>query len=127
MLQTYGLTLSGLNVLAILRMHKEGAPLNRLSHLLLVSRANITGVIDSLVRKGLVATSGHATDRRVRLARITPKGETFLNRYYPPHYVEISRIFKGLNTVEKKQIIGLLSKLRHYVMALPPLREGTPS
>lgn len=122
LIQPHGLTLSGLNVLAILRQHPGGIPLNRLSHLLLVSRANITGVIDSVVRKGLVETSAHATDRRVRLARITRKGEAFLDRYYPAHYVEISKLFKVLNRTEKNQMIKLLAKLRQHVQALPALR-----
>src|SRR4051812_20249691 len=49
-LAEHGMTLAGLNVLGILMMHGAGGcPLNILSGLLLVSRANITGLIDNLV------------------------------------------------------------------------------
>ncbi len=71
-IQAAGMTLAGLNVLSILRQHgPEGCPLNTLSYFLLVSRANITGLIDSLARRGFVIRPCLAHDRRVILAKIT--------------------------------------------------------
>src|ERR1700690_3849681 len=62
-IQKVGLTLSGLNVLTILQHHRDtGCPQNALSDLLIVSRANITGVIDNLLRKGLVTREESSGD-----------------------------------------------------------------
>src|SRR5690349_17091504 len=54
-LQQAGLTVPGLNSLVLLAHgNNEGYPLSVLSKFLVSSRANITGVIDSLVKKGFV-------------------------------------------------------------------------
>ncbi len=55
----YGLSKSSLNILMLLRDGPgQGMQLHDLGELLLVSRANITGVIDSLQEKGWVTRSG---------------------------------------------------------------------
>jgi MarR family 2-MHQ and catechol resistance regulon transcriptional repressor len=116
----HGLTLPGLNVLSILRHHqKVGCPLNRLSELLLVSRANITGLMDSLARKGYVRRCEHKDDRRVCLACITPAGEAVLESYFPHHFKEVSKILSVLSEKEKKTISKLMTKLRNYILQIP--------
>ena len=108
------MTLSGMNILTILRDHSaEGCPLNTLSQLLLVSRANITGLIDSLVRRGFVRRQDHATDRRIVLAKITKEGEKWMDSYVPTHCNEVKAMLSGLNQKEKLQLAELLTKLRH--------------
>ena len=113
-LHEHAMTLSGMNVLSVLRNHGEGGcPLNTLSQLLLVTRANVTGLVDGLVRKGFVTRQAHATDRRVILARITKEGEKWLDVYMPLHCAEVRAMLSGLNQREKTQLIELLNKLRH--------------
>jgi MarR family 2-MHQ and catechol resistance regulon transcriptional repressor len=114
-----GLTLSGINVLIILYHHKEaGYALNALSDLLLVTRANITGLIDSLSRKGLVTREEHPKDRRVVLARITPKGEALLVGYMPAHFGTMREMTAALEKVEKETLIRILTKMRHSLLTL---------
>lgn len=109
-----GMTLSGINVLGILQQQApQGCPLNTLSHLLLVSRANITGLVDGLVGKHFVKRQNDPNDRRVTFAKITAEGEKWLNAYFPKHYGEISCMFAGLNAREKGTLVKLLTKLRH--------------
>jgi MarR family 2-MHQ and catechol resistance regulon transcriptional repressor len=121
-IKLYGLTLAGLNVLGVLREHREaGCPLNRLSDLLIVTRANVTGLIDGLVRRGFVERREHKTDRRVCIARITPRGESFLDSYYPAHYSEVGRIFKILSVDEKMALSATLLKLRRFLEQMPPV------
>ena len=116
--QSTGLTMSGLNVLIILRKHgAAGCALNVLSSLLVVSRANITGLVDSLVRKGLVTRMEHPEDRRVVLAHITRKGEELLASYMPTHH-GITRDVAGALTLEEKEtLIKLLTKIRTGLLA----------
>lgn len=123
-IQEKGLTLAGLNVMCILLQHKpRGCPLNALSDLLLVSRANITGVVDSLVRKGFVTREEYATDRRITLAKITRAGETWVDHYLPRHYAKLQGLLAGITVPEKKTLIHILSKLRHSTCQHP--RGGT--
>jgi DNA-binding MarR family transcriptional regulator len=117
--QSTGLTLAALNVLIILRKHGEaGCPLNALSHLLVVTRANITGLIDSLVRKGLVTRTEHPKDRRVILARITKKGEDLLVSYLPTHHAVMRDISSPLSRQEKGTLIQILTKMRRGLIDL---------
>ena len=115
-IQKKGLTLPGLNVLCLLRYFgKHGCPLHELSRLLVVSRANVTGLLDSLVRRGYAERVDHPSDRRIILARITSAGETWLDHYLPAHYAEIQAMTSGLASSEKSTLIQLLAKLRKSI------------
>jgi MarR family 2-MHQ and catechol resistance regulon transcriptional repressor len=114
----YRLSLSAFNVLMILsRGNEKGCPLHEIGDLLLVSRANVTGLVDGLERRGLVGRSIDSQDRRIRIARITPKGKSLLEVLLPGHYTELQRICSGLNTREKSALRQLLNKLRRSIQS----------
>lgn len=107
------LSVSAFNVLMILhRTGGEGSRLNELSELLVVSRANVTGLVDSLEGKGLVRRGEVAGDRRARVARITKAGEKLIASVLPGYYTEVRRICSGLSVREKGALSSLLEKLR---------------
>ncbi|MHB2016680.1 MAG: MarR family winged helix-turn-helix transcriptional regulator [Candidatus Xenobia bacterium] len=108
----HGLSDSAFNVLMILRSSPGGLPLSELGALLLVSRANVTGLVDCLVQKGLVERATDDKDRRIRIARIQPAGEALLEELLPSHYELIRELLADLGTDEKRQIVELLHKLR---------------
>ena len=115
--QAHGLTLPAMNVLGILCRNKpEGIPLHELSLYLTVTRANITGLIDTLVRKGLVRRVDHPTDRRVCLAQVTPQGKKWLDGFLPGHFKAIQQILLPLTKKEKVQLVELLLKVRKNLM-----------
>jgi MarR family transcriptional regulator, 2-MHQ and catechol-resistance regulon repressor len=110
------LSLSAFNVLMILsRSVSKQCPLHEIGELLLVSRANVTGLVDCLERKGLVERLVDEHDRRVRMARITRAGEALLRSLLPRHYSELKRICSRLSNTEKSTLSDLLTKLRHSV------------
>jgi outer membrane protein TolC/DNA-binding MarR family transcriptional regulator len=112
-----GVTLSGLNVLLILKHHGEkGCSQNTLSHLLIVSRANITGLIDSLVRKNLVKREESAEDRRIVITRLTKKGEELVDSYMPTHFGAMQSMTSSLGKDEKKTLIRILTKMRQHIV-----------
>jgi DNA-binding MarR family transcriptional regulator len=114
--QAHGLTLPGMNVLGILCLHEpDGLPLNELSQYLAVSRANITGLVDNLVRKALMKRMDHPTDRRVCLARLTPKGKAWLDAFLPGHYKAITQILAPLTKKEKALLVKLLLRVRKNI------------
>jgi MarR family 2-MHQ and catechol resistance regulon transcriptional repressor len=109
----YGLSKSSLNILMLLRHGPEGGmQLHDLGELLLVSRANITGLIDSLQEKGWVERVVDSADRRVRYARITPKAEDLLDKFMPVHYDHIKVLMQDLTAEEKQTLSALLQKAR---------------
>lgn len=109
----FGISKSTLNILMLLRHGPaEGMQLHDLGELLLVSRANITGLIDHLEQKGFVKRVVDASDRRARYARITKKGEAFLDEFMPLHYQNIRKLTQDLTDGEKQTLLELLKKMR---------------
>ena len=87
-----------------------------ISKLLLVSRANVTGLVTSLVRKGLAKREPDRDDRRAWLVKITPKGKSLLEAYLPRLYEEIHRSFSGFKPGEKKELNQLIVKLKGGIL-----------
>jgi MarR family 2-MHQ and catechol resistance regulon transcriptional repressor len=115
----HGLSLSAFNLLMILsRSASGGCPLYEIGELLLVSRANITGLMDCLERKALVERAADNRDRRVRVARITRKGQALLELLLPGHYSDVKVACSGLSNSEKGQLHALLTKLRLSVQSI---------
>ncbi len=113
----FGLSKSTFNILMLLRnAPDEGMQLHDLGELLLVSRANITGLIDHLEEKGYVIRVVDANDRRARFARITRKGEALLDEFVPLHYGNIRMLMGDLTTTEKQTLVTLLKKTRSSLM-----------
>lgn len=113
----YGLSLSAFNVLMILsRSDKKGLKQHDLSRLMLVSRANITGLVDSLVRRNLVARAYDRKDRRVCMARITAQGEAVLEALLPSHYEEIARVVETIGPADKARMSQLLTGIRERII-----------
>lgn len=114
----YGLSKSTLNILMLLRHGPgEGMQLHDLGELLLVSRANITGLIDHLEEKGYVKRVVDAQDRRARYARITKKAEALLDEFMPVHYRRMKSLLQDLSAEEKGTLLRLLQKVRTSINA----------
>jgi DNA-binding MarR family transcriptional regulator len=112
-LATNGISISGFNVLMILNdAGSAGCQLHQLGELLLVSRANITGIVDSLEQRALVERAMDKHDRRVRIARITSTGRELLESLLPSHYRGLRELCSDLTNNEKASLVLLLSKLR---------------
>lgn len=117
-MSAFGLSKSTLNVLMLLRHGPpEGMQLHELGELLLVSRANVTGLIDHLEDKGYVKRVVDANDRRARYARITRKAEALLDEFMPLHYGNIKALTRDLTDGEKEQLTALLKKMRASLTA----------
>ena len=114
----FGLSKSTFNVLMLLRHGgPDGMLLHDLGELLLVSRANITGLVDHLEQKGFVKRVVDTQDRRGRLARLTKRGEDLLDHFVPVHYRNVNELLKDLSPDEKETLIGLLKKTRSSLLS----------
>jgi MarR family 2-MHQ and catechol resistance regulon transcriptional repressor len=112
----FGLSRASLNVLMVLRHSgRDGMQLHELGELLLVSRANITGLVDHLEEKGYVTRVVNEMDRRARYARITKKAAALLDEFIPVHYRNINMLLQGLADGEKAMLQRLLKKMRASV------------
>jgi MarR family 2-MHQ and catechol resistance regulon transcriptional repressor len=117
-LGAFGVSKSSVNLLMMLRHGpNEGMQLHDLGELMLVSRANITGLIDHLEQKEYVTRVVDRHDRRARFARITLKGEEFLDTFMPVHFRNVKAMLKGLSETEKDTLLYLLKKTRESIRA----------
>ncbi|MGB9803011.1 MarR family winged helix-turn-helix transcriptional regulator [Desulfofundulus sp.] len=91
---------------------EQGLPLSELGQRMLVSRANITGLVDRLERDGLVIRVVDPKDRRVIRAQITPRAVQLLHGVLPLYNDLINRAISCLNREEKETLIHLLVKLQ---------------
>jgi MarR family 2-MHQ and catechol resistance regulon transcriptional repressor len=115
----YGITKAGFSVLMILsRSQSKACKQNEISQLMLVSRANITGLVDSLVRQGLVERTNDPHDRRVNMVKILSKGEKLLEDLLPGYYRNVYAICSIFTAAEKKMLNDLLTKLRDRTSVL---------
>jgi DNA-binding MarR family transcriptional regulator len=116
--EAHHLTPAGFNILKLLSHaeHKR-LPMHRLSDLLLVSRQNITGLVDGLEKRRLVHRDSCPVDRRVKFVQITAAGEALIERALPNHYKDVHEIFSALDGPGMEQLGTLLSRLRERLLA----------
>lgn len=90
-----------------------------------VTRATMTGLIDTLERDGLVRREPSPTDRRMMSVELTPAGETFIRQMLPGHFQIMAALMQPLSEEERKTLVGLLNKvLRHAPSCAKPVMAG---
>ncbi len=84
-LRTHGLSTGSFNVLQVLAAHDEHLTPSQISEMMPVpvTTATMTGVLDTLERRNLVARHPHPTDRRRVLIELTPDGSKLLEEVIP--------------------------------------------
>jgi DNA-binding MarR family transcriptional regulator len=95
------------------------AELADLSH---VTRATMTGLVDTLERDGLVTREADLVDRRMQSVALTEKGRLLLNQLLPQHFKRMSALMQPLDEGERKTLVQLLGKIRQRagVIAVAP-------
>lgn len=76
-----------------------------------VSRATITGLLDTLERDGFVRRQPDPADRRQMSVHLTPNGQAFMQQFLPGHFRLISQLMGSLTTNEQQTLSRLLAKV----------------
>lgn len=76
-----------------------------------VTRATMTGLIDTLERDGLVKREPDAQDRRMMAVQLTPKGEAVLHQLLPGYFQQMSALMQPLSHTERRTLVDLLAKI----------------
>jgi len=105
------LTAAQYMVLANLR-EKDGRPLGELADVMRCSKSTITGVVDTMERKGLVVREPNPGDRRSHLLCLTQQGRA-LRRSTPELEKFFQRCGPCLDAAEFQRPRDLLSRLDH--------------
>jgi len=105
-----GLTASQFGVLEAL-LHLGPLCQKDIAEKLLVSRGNITMVIDNLEKRGLVRRVRPENDRRYFNVELTKNGESLIKKIFPEHVKSIVKEFEVLTDNEQELLRNICRKL----------------
>ncbi|HBA38586.1 MAG: hypothetical protein A2W10_08320 [Deltaproteobacteria bacterium RBG_16_55_12] len=88
-----------------------GLPFGEIGEKMMVTVSNLTGIVDRLEEKGLVARERDVHDRRVIRVRLTEKGSKLYKNTIPLFEKSISQFFSPLDKSQQKELSSLLRKL----------------
>jgi DNA-binding MarR family transcriptional regulator len=107
----------GFMVLMLLlnRPHCEGGAFRstpaELAELAGVTRATMTGLVDTLEREKLVKRQPDIEDRRMMAVHVTARGRKLLGGILPGHFQRMAALMRPLTQAERKTLVRLLQKL----------------
>lgn len=91
-----------------------------LAALTCVSRATITGLVDSLERDALVIRTPDMRDRRMLFVSLTQKGIDFTRKLLPEYFQRAVSMTATLTETERRTLIKLLTKVSEQANLVEP-------
>jgi DNA-binding MarR family transcriptional regulator len=110
--QPFGLNPSSALVLAILADSKSPLPPNEIANRLILSRASVTSLLDSLEQRGYVVRMSHPTDRRMLLIELTQVGRAAAYEYRLVVHRRQKAWMSALTQQEQAQLVDMLQRLQ---------------
>lgn len=115
----YGLSGPKFNVLVHLYMAGDcGLIQSELSKKLLVSRANITGILERLEKEELIVRTSDPADKRVTRVCLSERAASLVHTFLPIHNEYMYKVMSALDMPEKETLIKLAKKLKQGLAAL---------
>jgi DNA-binding MarR family transcriptional regulator len=105
-------TLPRFDLLAQLDREPQGLRMSELSHRLMVTGGNITGLADQLEREGLLIREAVPGDRRAIRLRLTREGRNRFADMAREHEAWVIGLMSPLTTSEQQLLRDLLGKLK---------------
>lgn len=90
-----------------------------------VTRATMTGLIDTLEKDGLVRREADPADRRAMLVHLTESGLAFSRDILPGYFRRVTAIMAPLGGAEKKNLLKLLTQVRHGIEDASHVESGS--
>jgi len=113
-----GLTESQLGILEML-LHLGPLRQCEIGEKLLISRANVTLVVDQLTERALVRRERHPEDRRSNLVGLTADGKKRIERLFPDHVRRIVDALSPLTAAEQEHLGRLCRTVGRRAAGLP--------
>lgn len=107
----WDLSPSQFNLLNVLTDFPDGCTQSDLSRLLIMHRSNVTGLVDRLEERGLVARKENTTDRRAWLVVLTPAARQLLAEIYPHYYAAAEQAWGKLPANRAKKLVAELTAI----------------
>lgn len=111
--KNHGLTFSQYNVLRILDASPDGKnTMTNISRIMLVSGANMTGIVKRLEKSGFLLKMGDVSDDRIRLVEITSRGRDALKDIHTENEKNVKQYMSIASIDKKEEILGMLKQIR---------------
>lgn len=112
LLQPLRLTPASGLVLSILADSESPLPPNAIADRLIISRATVTGLLDSLERQAYIRRLPHPSDRRMILAEITEMGRQAASDFRPIVHEHEREWLAVLGETEQRQLLAALHRVQ---------------
>lgn len=122
-----GLPLTIAQLKSLFFINDQGSTsLGKLAAALQVTPTNTTGIVDRLVKQGLVSRAENSKDRRVLLLRATEQGEELVSRLREKRKSYMSEILQRMSVTQLKTLADGLESLVNAGEALERESQATP-
>jgi MarR family transcriptional regulator, 2-MHQ and catechol-resistance regulon repressor len=125
--RAHGLTHAQFDIIATLG-NTPGMSYKELGERTLITKGTLTGVIDRLEQKGLVARELNRGDKRSWFVRLTPQGEQVFRDVFPQVVEHGKKLFASYGAADFDQLDDVLGTLRRRMAeasAHPQAKEPT--
>jgi DNA-binding MarR family transcriptional regulator len=119
----FDVTLPRFDLLAQLDREKEGLRLGELSKRMMVTNGNVTGLVERLMKEGLIRRESVDGDRRVGLVTLTRAGRAAFSRMAAAHELWLAELFAGLAPADIDLLMKGLAAVKHSVTAHAAAQE----
>lgn len=106
----FNATLPQFDVLSQLFRQEEGLRLGELSQLTMVTNGNITALVERLENDGMLVRERLGQDRRVTIARLTPRGREIFSQMAQAHEAWLKELMADVDPII---LAGLLTHVGH--------------
>lgn len=112
LLQPFDLSPSSGLVLSILADSEAPLSPNQIAERLIISRASVTSLLDSLERRGYIQRTPHSSDRRMLLIELTGSGRRIADEFRPIVHRQQTEWLSTIGEDDKDQLIHVLHRLQ---------------
>lgn len=109
-----GLTHAQFDIIATLG-NTPGMTYKELGERTLITKGTLTGVIERLEQKGLVARERNSEDKRSFFVRLTPKGEDTFREAFPKVVAQGRDLFASFSSADFDALDASLRKVRQLI------------
>ncbi len=107
----YGVTTTQYDILVILKYADKDIIQGDLGNLRVVSRSNITGIIDRLEKLGYARREASTQDRRVNFIMVTPQGVDLIEKVERDYFNNVKKAVRFLTYKDKRVLAEITGKI----------------
>ena len=116
--EKFDMTLPRFELLSALDRVVDGLTMSELSHWLMVSKGNVTGIAERLSEDGFIRREPTPTDRRSFMVTMTEKGRKAYKEMELEYEKLLDKLFNDMTLDDSDMFTGMLAKIRESVEEL---------